>query len=75
MALSLLANLNLIAFYGFTGYTDRLVVNGLDATVVLAFFNCAAFVGAWWWTIRAVAKRSADDGTQMRGGRVISVSS
>jgi hypothetical protein len=60
IGLSLLANLNLVAFYGLTGYTDRLVVYGLDASVLLAVVNCAAFVGVGWRMVRALRKPGLD---------------
>jgi hypothetical protein len=67
LALSLIANLNLIGFYGLSGYTDRLVVIGLDVTVLLAAINCAAFLGVGWGTMRAPIRNSTGRGTPVRG--------
>jgi hypothetical protein len=39
VAVALAANLNLVAFYGFTGYTTRTLAAGIDATVWVAVFN------------------------------------
>ena len=39
VAVAVAANLNLVAFYGWTGYTTRTLVAGIDATVWVAAFN------------------------------------
>jgi len=39
VAVALAANLNLVAFYGWTGYTTRTLAAGIDVTVWVAAFN------------------------------------
>lgn len=59
VAFAVLANLNLVLFYGWSGYTQRSLLAGLDASVWLALATCAVIAGfAWGVWYRAGAARS-----------------